>query len=135
MNEELTGRDVIIELKDGRETSSQVVTVSDDSVSWLDARTKGKSKASIQQINKIVMKSSSIGALEGIGFGLVVGGGLGFLIGSTEHSREIPMEFVGLILGGGTGTIVGLITGLIAGHSYDYEFPTTVQSDSLQNGK
>jgi hypothetical protein len=135
MIEELTGREANIELKDGRHILAKEVKISDDSASWVDARTEGKSKASIQQINKIVTKSSSIGALEGIGFGLVGGGGLGFLVGSTQHAREIPMELIGVILGGGTGTIVGLITGLIVGHSYNYEFPTTVPRDSLHNRK
>jgi len=100
----------------------------------VDASTEGKSNASIRQINKIVTKSSSIGALEGIGLVWLVVVDSGFSL-QHQHSREIPMELIGVILGGGTGTIVGLITGLIVGHSYNYEFPTTVRTDSLQNRK
>ena len=141
MNEKLKGWDVKIELKDGSDISAKDVKISDDSVSWVDQETNEESKASILEINKIVMESSSIGALEGAGFGLVVGGGLGFLFGLTQDdlgtvsSGQTPAEDVYLVLGGGTGLIVGSITGAIIGHSYNYEFPTTEQNDSLQIGK
>ena len=140
MNEELKGQDVKIELKDGREISAKEVKISDDSVSWVDQRTDEESKAGIREINKIVMKSHWTGALEGLGFGLAGGGGLGALVGQLAVGNDGEWgtgagAAVGLILGGGAGTIVGLITGLIVGHSYNYVFPTTEQSDSLQNGK
>jgi len=138
MNEELNGQDVKIELKDGREISAKEVTISDDSISWVDQRTSEESKAGIREIKKIVTKSYSMGALECTGFGIVGGGGLGALIGNSLDDGGLGSGFgaaVGSIFGGGTGIIVGLITGLIVGHSYNYEFPTSEQSDSLQNGK
>jgi hypothetical protein len=136
MNEKLKGCDVKIELKDGSDISAKDVKVSDDSISWVDQETDVESKASIIEINKIVMESSPIGALEGAGFGLVVGGGLGLIWGTTEkEGGEIPMGFVDLLIAGGTGLIVGSITGAIIGHSYNYEFPTAEESDSLQIGK
>jgi len=140
MNEELKGQDVEIELKDGRDISAKDVKISDDTVSWVDQQTDQAFKASILEINKIVMKSSSIGALEGAGFGLVGGGGLGALVGQIIVGNHGAWGtgagvFFGSIIGGGIGIIVGPITGLIIGHSYNYEFPTAEQSDSLQNGK
>jgi len=141
MNEKLKGWDVKIELKDGSDISAKDVNISDNSVSWVDQETNIEFKTSIRDINKIVMESSSIGALEGAGFGLVGGAGLGLLVGMTQEdigtvsSGQIAAESVGLVLGGGTGLIVGSITGAIIGHSYNYEFPTSEQSDSLQIGK
>lgn len=135
MNEELRGRNVNIGLKDGRDISATEVSIFGDSVSWIEERADKVSKANIREINSIVRKSSLVGALEGMGLGLAGGGGIGLIIGSNQHSREIPMGLVGLILGGGVGIIAGLTTGLIVGHSYNYEFPTTEQSDSLQTGR
>ncbi len=140
INEELKGRHAKIELRDGKEIFAKEVRISDDSVSWLDARTDKQSGANIGQLNKIVIKNYLLGGLEGLGFGVVGGGGVGALVGQVTVGNDGDWgtgagAVVGLILGGGTGTIVGLITGLIIGHSYNYEFPSTEQSDSLQNGK
>lgn len=139
MNEELKGQDVKIELKDGMDISAKDVKISKDAVSWVDPWTEKESKASIRDINKIVMKSHGTGALEGIGFGLFGGVGLVAIAeqidGGNNQSSGIGNEDVGLILGGGIGIVVGSITGLIVGHSYNYEFLKIEQSDSLQNGK
>jgi hypothetical protein len=140
MNEELKGRDVKIKLKDGRDISATEAKISDDSVSWVDRRTDEASKVSVREINGIVTKSHSIGALEGIGFGLVGGGGLGAIVGQVAVGNDGAWgtgagAAIGFILGGGAGVIFGFPTGLRIGHSYNYEFRTTVQSDSLQNGK
>ncbi len=138
MNEELQGRDAKIELKDGRVMSAKEIKISDGSVSWVDRRTDEESKTSIREINKITIKRSSKGALEGFGFGVLIGGGLGAIIlGSTDNGKlgSGAGVAIGLIVGGGAGIIGGLTTGLIVGHSDNYEFLPTAQSDSLQNGK
>jgi hypothetical protein len=140
MNEKLKGLDVKIELKDGSDISAKDVKIYDDSVSWVDQESDVESKTSILDINKIVMGSSWLGALEGAGFGLVGGAGLGALVGQIHYGNDTELgtgggAIVGLVLGGGTGLIVGSITGAIIGHSYEYKFPTPEQSDSLQNGK
>jgi hypothetical protein len=140
MNEELKGQDVEIELKDGSDISAKNVEISEDSVSWVDQETDQTFKASTPEINKIVIESSLMGALEGAGFGLVGGAGLGALFGQILIGNDTELgtgggAIVGLVLGGGTGLIVGSITGAIIGHSYNYKFPTAEQSDSLQIGK
>lgn len=140
MNEELEGQDVKIEMKDGMNIFAKDVKISDDSVSWVGQWTDVESMINIQEINKIVMESHGIGALEGAGFGLVGGGGLGALVGQLLVGNHGAWgsgagAAVGLILGGGIGTIVGPITGAIIGHSYNYEFQTTERNDSLQNRK
>ena len=140
MNEELKGQEVKIKLMDGRDISAKDVKISDDSLLWVNQETDEESKASIQDIYKIVMGSHGIGALEGAGFGLVGGAGLGALFGQIQTGNDTEWgtgggAAIGLILGGGIGIIVGPITGAIIGHSYNYEFLTTEQSDSLQDGK
>ena len=130
MNEELKGRDVKIEIKNLRYISAKEVKISDDSVSWVDQRTNQKFKASIRQLDKIVVKNHFLGALEGLGLGLVGGAGAGAAALSSTNFSGPPGWYVGLILGGPVGGGTGLIIGAIKGHSYNYEFPTTEQSDS-----
>ena len=99
--------------------------------------TNRKSKASIQKLVRIVTNNRLLGSLEGLGFGLAVGGGIGALVGQaaigdhTEWGTGAGAGF-GAVLGGGAGIIIGLPTGLIIGHTYHYEFPMTEQSDSLK---
>ncbi len=140
LNEELKGQRVKIELSDREEILATEVHISDDSVSWVSAGTGKESKSGIGQIKTIVNKNHLVGFLEGLGFGVVGGGGLGALIGNSldDGGGDFGSGFgaaVGLILGGGTGILVGSITGGVIGHSNNYEFPMTEQSDSLQNGK
>ena len=140
MNEELEGQRVKIELKDGEVISAKDVKISEDSVSWVDNHTNRKSKASIQKLDRIVMNNHLLGSLEGLGFGLLGGGGLGAVVGQLAVGNETEWgtgagAAIGFILGGGAGIIIGFPTGLIIGHTYHYEFPMTEQSDSLQNGK
>ena len=139
MNEALKGQNVEIVLKDGRVLSAKEVKISDDSASWVSQRTGEESRASIREINKIVNKKHLLRDLEGLGFGLVGGGGIGaLLIGAADtHQGELGGHGgeIGLVLGGGLGTLIGVTTGLIVGHRYNYEFTTTGGSDSLRNEK
>jgi hypothetical protein len=143
INEKLKGQQLEIEVRGGYRTAKDV-TISHDSVSWRDARSENKSQASMRQLNKIVNKNHALGGLEGLGFGLAIGGGLGAILGSALHIQSTAESgsqtsgfgaLVGLVLGGGVGAIVGSITGLSAGHSTIYEFPMPEQSDSLRHGK
>jgi hypothetical protein len=134
MNEELNGRHVTIELKDGREISAEEVTASNDSVSWIGKSTAEKSKVATRQIERIFFKNHLVGGLEGLGIvapSVFIGfwGSGGFSpkgIGGSD-GWEFPAA-VGLIGGG-----IGGITGAIIGHSYNYEFSPISQSDSLQH--
>jgi hypothetical protein len=140
INEELKGRDIKIRLKDGGVISGKDVKVSEDSVSWVDELTDRESKTNIRQLDGIVTKNHLLGSLEAVGFGLVGGGGLGALVGQVAVGNNGKWgtgagDAMGFILGGGAGIILGFLTGLIIGHSYNYEFLSTTQSDSLQNGR
>jgi len=136
MNGELNGRHVIIEMKDGRELPAEEVTISNDSVLWVNASTAEKSSSVARSVKRIMFKNHLVGGAEGLGIicpVVFVGswGAGGFSregIGGSD-GWELPAT-LGLIGGG-----IGMITGAIIGHSYNYEFPSTEQSDSLQNGK
>ena len=87
MNEELKGRDVKIELKDGRDIYAKEVKLSDDTVSWVGQQTAEESKVNIREINKIVMKSHWAGALDGTWMGLLGGGGVGAILGRAAKDN------------------------------------------------
>ena len=66
--------------------------------------------------------------MKGAGFGLGIGATVGLLWGTQQEEDShdlIPPQEGGLILGGGAGLIIGVITGLIGEHSYNDEFQTT----------
>jgi|ERR1041384_894552 hypothetical protein len=143
INEGLKGREVEIEV-DGRSAPARDVTISRDSVSWIDPRSEKRFRAGTRQLNKIVDKNHALGALEGLGFGVAIGGGVGTIVGAslniqgTAESGSQTSGFgalVGLVLGGGAGAIAGSVTGLYAGHSFIYAFPMDERSDSVRNGK
>jgi len=136
MNEELNGRHVTIDLKDGGEIPAEEVTISNDSVLWVDASTAEKSKMVTLGVKRIFFKNHFLGGLEGLGIvspvvfvgSWALGGFSSEGIGGSD-GWALPAA-LGLIGGG-----IGSITGGIIGHSYNYEFSSTEQSDSLQNGK
>lgn len=139
MIEELAGRDVTIELKDGISILAKEVKISNDSASWVDVSTTERTNVATSVIKKIVIKSHGIGALEGMGIGILIGGTGGIILGSSgsgggTFGREGAIA-MGVIVVGGAGLVVGLISGATIGHSYEYEYQTTEQNDSLQNGK
>src|SRR5690242_16430670 len=64
INQELHGREVEIEVE-GRSSPARDVTISRDSVSWIDPRSEKTFRAGTRQLNKIVDKNHALGALEG----------------------------------------------------------------------
>jgi len=139
VNDAIKGERVTIKLRDGSDILANDVTVAGDSVSWFDARTEHRSAASVRKVEKIVNKNHFLGAMEWLGMGIVGGAGIALLvIGTTgSHTGEIGEHWVeiSLIVGGGLGTIVGTVTGLAVGHSYNYELESNEQADSLGHGK
>ena len=130
LNEELRNRVVTIESKDGANNSAKLLNISADSVSWVNRKTTEGSGMRTREVNDIVLNSPSMGALEGVGFGLVIGGGAGAIAGQliigdeTEWGTGAGLA-VGAVLGGTAGLLIGTVWGLIEGHDYHYEFQTT----------
>ena len=73
------------------------------------------------------------GALAGASFGVLYG--IGAAGKSGEQHGVGDWIVAGIVVGGGAGAVVGFISGLIVGYSYEYELPTTEQGDSLKERK
>ena len=136
MNEELKGRHVKIQLRAGGEILAEEITISNDSVSWLDASGAEKPKVGTQQLKRITLTDHFAGGAEWFLLGAIGGAGVGWLstAGESQGYRK-EMGGAAMFGYGMIGAGMGLITGAIIGHSNNYEFPTTEQRDSLQNGK
>ena len=136
INEELKGRLVSIELKDGRTVSAKGVSITEDSVSWVDRHTDEGSKAGLGQVNKIVIvkKNYLLGAMEGFGFGTLGGATIGFVASGGgpwgKGSDASIIAFALLAVGTAAGAGIGLITGAIIGHSNNDEYTLADNGDS-----
>jgi hypothetical protein len=139
-NNKLAGQYVKIEMKDGKELYANDVRISGDSLLWIDRQAVTESYADMHEVAKIVDTNHLLGALECTGIGLVGGAGVGALVGELTIGDESILgsgggAIVGAILGGGAGTIIGFFTGLVVGHTYNYEFPLSFQNELPQNRK
>ena len=117
-----------IVLQDGSRTNGREVHAEPDSASWLDASTGVRTAVSTPTIRKIIVTNRGLGLLEGAGIGVVAGGAAG-LLGAVYVGNSYPEKWKGGIaylvlpvVGGGAGLLLGIPTGLIIGHTYEYEF-------------
>lgn len=133
MNKKLEGSPATIQLTDGSEMTAENVSISGDSVYWGSTGGNGRTGMSSARVEKVTVKNHFVGALEGLGFGAAIGGGTGYLVGSSAgNGGEIPADAIGFVLGGAVGTLVGFTTGVIVGHRYHYEPCKSAQPHSLK---
>lgn len=137
MNEDFKERNATIELTGGQEVPAKNVKISHDSVSWSDPQTNDVSRAGTERISKITIKNHLLGSLDGLGIGLLGGGGLGALLGQIFNTPAITDTYgkgygagIGLVLGAGAGGFIGLMVGAGIGHSHNYEFQEGDRADS-----
>jgi len=103
------GAKLLITKKDGQQISGELIAVKPNSLLLLDTEGKDVSIdiADIKVI-RIVKKSK---ALQGLGIGLLIGGGLGILLGATESAGAEGFEG----LGGAVIALLGIVGGLLIG--------------------
>lgn len=95
--------------------------------SWLDPGTGNRYTCPTSKIRRVVLKSRSIGAVQGALIGMAAGSGVGLLVGVSlpEESGEfaLPKPFVCVLctaIGAGAGILAGTVTGVIVGQSREY---------------
>lgn len=99
-----------------------------DSTSWLDPATGVPHAIPTHAIKKIILRNRTVGALDGAGIGFLSGGAAGLLVAVPYVAANQRDEFAGIayiafpVIGGTAGLVAGIITGVVRGHSYEYEF-------------
>ncbi len=123
LNAQLTGQDVAVELKDGKELLVIPAAIRNDSVLWMDRQTHEETRTSIHQINKLIIFKNNrvLGALEGLTFGIIGGVGIGWLITARKDYDEGLLLYNMLVQAGIWGG-VGIISGAIIGHTDNLEY-------------
>lgn len=115
------GRATIV-FQDNGKVDAQDVMAAPDSTSFLNVTTGLRSVVPTDTIEKIVSTDRFFGFLEGWGIGLLAGAGAGLLAAAIAGGSN-AYGFVGLIIVGVcAGGLVGIPTGLILGHTYEYKF-------------
>jgi hypothetical protein len=134
MNEDLKGKDVTIELKDGRDISAKEVKISDDSVSWVDASSDRTFGIVTTDVKTVVDNKHWVGALEGMGFGMLVGGAVGIILNFSTESQAAGLYDWTVVAGSvGVAGVLGAGVGALIGHTDEYIFQSKINSP--QKGK
>lgn len=132
VNEKIIKKEATIFLLDGNEIVGTGILLNFDSTSIGNASSGKKYIIGTNDIQRIVIRNSGMGGLEGFGIGFLGGAGAGVLVGSVISSsgnQNYPglAQAAGAIGGGLLGGLVGTIIGATRGHTYHYY----VLSDSM----
>lgn len=128
VNEAVQGRVVQVQLADGRALQATDLDVAPDVASYVDADGQMHTVAT-DRIEQIRLIQHGRGALEGIGIGLLTGGGGGALVGLMSASTCGKDDwfcgpgFNAAVFGtlfGAIGGAIGLISGTVRGHRTVY---------------
>ncbi len=110
---ERRGAKLIITKKDGQLIKGELIAVKPNSLLLLDRKSGADVSVDIGDVRVIrIVKKSTV--LQGLGIGLLVGGGSGILLGTTESAGAAGAEgFEGL--GGAVIALIGIVGGLLIG--------------------
>ena len=112
---ERRGAKLIVTKKDGQLIEGELITVKPNSLLLLDTEGKDVS-VDIGDVRVIrIVKKSKV--LQGLGIGLLVGGGSGILLGATESAGAEGFEGLGGAVIALLGIVGGLLIGGVAGSS------------------
>jgi len=114
-----------VRLADGHEFEAREILVGRDSTIFVDTEGGKPRRVFTPGILRIERTDRLSGALEGLFFGTLAGGALGFGLGSLSSDEGEWSGFGKAILAGlgiVAGGSAGLITGIIHGHRSTYEF-------------
>jgi hypothetical protein len=122
-------------LSDSLEIKGRDIHVGNDSTSFVNEDNNELDRLANTSIRSIETKDHAVGAMEGLGIGVLGGGGLGFgLVWMIHQQDDYGRTFYGL-LGGMAGGTIGLVVGLAKGHTDRYEFSQGALPDSASAHK
>ncbi len=133
INERASRGDAIITLDTGeRVTTSRSLHVAPDVVTWIDPASDEIRSVSPSELVSVQFLSRGRGALEGLGFGFLVGTVVGAALGAAVTSDDCFTEsdpcpiggaVVGIVLFGVPSAGVGALVGVARGARYVYKVP------------
>jgi hypothetical protein len=125
LNNKLRGRYATVELKDGRKIFTNLITITNDSVSLFDFELRILSRYNISSIKNIIVNNRINGFFEGLGLGVIGGAVVGSIIaaGSSHSGTDGPIGLYSFLISTAVGSGIGAITGTIIGDISVYEFP------------
>lgn len=133
LNERAAKHDATVILAGGETLQAASLRIDGDSTSWLDPDTREARTTETSAIEKVEFRSSGRGALNGLGIGILTGGGALALLGLAEGDDTCPPgrwcffqwtaeEKAGLygVTGGVLGGLAGLLIGAAVGRTDSY---------------
>jgi hypothetical protein len=112
--------------QDDSELEARNIVASPDSTRFLNEATDSMTVVPTHTVKRVVFKNRFIGFLEWAGIGAVVCGGVGLSL-SANNKNASGVGAAYAILGGPVGAVIGGVCGVIAGHSYEYQFPASAE--------
>jgi hypothetical protein len=122
-NADASDRSGVIVFQDDSELDARNILASTGSTRFLNEATDSINVVPTHTIKRVVFKNRFIGILEWAGIGAVVFAGVGLALGASHEGEEAGVAYV--VYPGPVGAVIGGIGGVIAGHSYKYDFPLT----------
>jgi len=126
MAKERRGADLLVQKKDGRQVSGELITVKENSLLLKESESGSDVTIDIGDINIItIVKKPKVG--KGIGFGFLIGGSVGALgtyLLAAKYEEDDMRGLVVLVIGAigaGIGALLGGILGAVAGIDETFE--------------
>jgi hypothetical protein len=112
-NEKIGADEADIYLKDGQNVSGEDISVSNDTISWVDPDNHGKLGAPVENVRSVIRVNHTTSALIGLGVGAAIGVIVSLEVTAGEHG-DSPVGLVwavappaGVVFGAGIGALTG----------------------------
>jgi len=129
LNEQIKNDKVTISFEDSGRAIAEEFRLENDSASWKEVVSGSMFKTSVSRLHFLSTHPNRfVGAMNGLGKGLVIGGVIGAMIGGGSDSfrgDEGMGAFLGALTGGGAGALIGIVLGAVVPQSHEYHFTHT----------
>ncbi len=135
LTRKISGEKVRVEFTNGKTAEAWDFRVEYDSCRWVELNSSSIQMARTMDIRKVVSNGHMLGALEGMGIGLLAGTLVpaAFLL-LNPPGGDVPLGGLAVLVGWAIGGSLGTFWGAVSGHSYEYEFVWFSHKSTLKAG-